>query len=102
VSGVQKILKQVVALSPRERVELEREMFVALDIARKLMPATKPMLTGKESSEVNFTVSGESIHIQAPREIIEKIELRLLLIGAKANPKSPYGPWSARNDAAAS
>jgi len=102
VSSVEKILKQVVALSPRERVELEREMFGALDMARKLMPATKPMLTGSEIRKVNFTVSGESLYIQAPREIIEKIEHRLLLIGAKPNPKSPYGPWSARIDVAAS
>ena len=57
-----------------------------------------PMFSRVEAEKVTFTVSGDKLHIQAPGETIRKIADRLSLLGAKATPPSPYGPWSEKTE----
>lgn len=56
------------------------------------------MFNRVEAGKVTFTISGDRLFLQAPREIIKKIGDRLSLLGATAAPKSPYGPWSERTE----
>jgi hypothetical protein len=57
-----------------------------------------PMFSRMEAANVTYTVSGDRIHVQAPRETIKKIADRLALLGAKADPASPYGPSCERTE----
>jgi hypothetical protein len=57
-----------------------------------------PMFSRVEAANVTYTVSGDRIHIQAPREIITKIAERLSLLGAKSDAASPYGPSCERSE----
>lgn len=56
------------------------------------------MFSRVEAAKVTFTVSGDKLHVQAPRETIKKIAARLTLLGAKAEPASPYGAWSEKTE----
>jgi hypothetical protein len=59
------------------------------------------MFSRAEATKVTFTVSGDKLHIQAPSETIRKIADRLTLLGATAEPSSPYGPWSDKTEGGA-
>jgi hypothetical protein len=56
------------------------------------------MFSRTEAKKVTFTVSGDKLHIQAPTEPVKKIADRLRLLGAIAEPSSPYGPWSDKTE----
>ena len=57
-----------------------------------------PMFSRAEAANVTYTVSGDRIYVQAPRETIKKIADRLSLLGAKSEPASPYGPSTERTE----
>jgi hypothetical protein len=57
-----------------------------------------PMFSRAEAANVTYTVSGDRLHVQAPRETIKKIAERLSLLGAKSDPASPYGQSSERTE----
>ena len=61
-----------------------------------LMMRPGPMFSPIEAKHVTFTISGDRLHIQAPRDVIKKIGERLALLGARADPPSPYGPSAER------
>ena len=66
-----------------------------------LLPFLKPlgpMMTRSEAAKVTYTVSGDKMCVQAPRALIEKMARRLDILGAKADPKSPYGPSCERTE----
>jgi len=56
------------------------------------------MFSRIEAAKVTFTVSGDKLHVQAPSKTIKKIADRLTLLGAKAEPPSPYSPWSEKRE----
>ena len=51
-----------------------------------------------EAAKVTYTVSGDRLLVQAPRDTIRKIADRLKLLGARADPASPYGPLCERSE----
>ena len=68
----------------------------ALPLTLPILPG--PMFNRAEAGNVTFTVSGDKLHIQAPTDTIKKIADRLVLLGAKAEAPSPYGPWSEKKE----
>ena len=62
------------------------------------LPRPGPMFNRAEAAKVTYTVSGDRLHIQAPRETVQKIAARLSLLGARADPASPYGPACERTE----
>jgi hypothetical protein len=56
------------------------------------------MFNRSEAARVSFAVSGDKLHIQAPHETIKKIADRLKLLGATADPNSPYWPWNEKKE----
>ena len=57
-----------------------------------------PILSRIEARKVTFTVSGDKLLIQAPNQTIKRIADRLAVLGAKAEPSSPYGAWNEKTE----
>jgi hypothetical protein len=49
----------------------------------------RSLLTPGEASKITFTSSGTSLHIDGPRELIERLARKLKRLGAKAGPETP-------------
>ena len=52
----------------------------------------RPLLTPGEASKITFTASGTDLHIDGPRELIERLSRKLKRLGAQAGPTTPEEP----------
>jgi hypothetical protein len=67
------------------------------NLARVLCPAKPEIrLNPEEMAGATLTKSGETLYVQGPADVIEHLSQALGAVGVKADPKSPYGPWSLR------